>query len=106
MPIVVIGEGWEGRGDRRGRDEKRLPKKRLPEGWLLSTSGSAPRLESRKSRDRLQALQTCRIDPRNAGDYTFASKRCQSDKTARRENLARHNPLWSEGLSAARLGPV
>jgi hypothetical protein len=24
---------------------KSVPKKRLPEGWLLSTSGSAPRLE-------------------------------------------------------------
>jgi hypothetical protein len=47
-------------------------KKRLPEGWLLSTSGSAPRLRSRFT----QLLG--RSEASNADDYNSVVNPCQS----------------------------
>ena len=50
-------------------------KKKLPEGWLLSTSGSAPRLKSRNFVVRADESRRCVAQLTARGEYTDADAR-------------------------------
>jgi hypothetical protein len=68
-----------------------MDKKELPEGWLLSTSGSAPRLIKAAE---LDVVGRSDFHPCNGGDYTLGSRTCQSTvlaSNAINELSQRHN---------------
>ena len=70
-------------GENRRQADVGLTQKKLPEGWLLSTSGSAPRQEAVYSKIRVvgthrDCSRSVEISPDDDSDYNPAQNHCQS----------------------------